>query len=65
MSADYSESARALDLNIEQLFQAIDMCREYGLAVPAQVLLYTGLATMGELNRPKDKEFGTRSDFKK
>ncbi len=65
MAIDYSSEKRALDLNLEQLKEAIDVCRKLGLSVSTQILLYSGLDTIGALDRQKDKEFGTREDFKK
>jgi len=58
-------SKKSLEDNIEIQFNAIDICIENGLLLPSLILIYSGIDSLASLNRPKEKEKVTRSDFEK
>jgi len=57
-------SKKSLEDNIFSQFLAIDMCIEKGFLMPSLILIYSGIDTLASLNRTKEKEKVTRSDFK-
>ena len=56
-------SVEALLENVERHLQAINLCVENKLRMPALVLVYTGIDIFAALNRPTEKNSGTRQDF--
>ncbi len=44
---------------------AIDLCIENKLRMPALILVYSGIDIFAALNRPIEKDEGTREDFRK
>lgn len=58
-------SKNSLEENILSQFLAIDTCIEKGYLLPSLILIYSGIDALASLNRSKEKEKVTRSDFKK
>jgi len=57
-------STEALFENVSRHMKAIDLCIENKLRTPALILVYAGIDIFAALNRPEDKEEGSRKDFK-
>jgi len=57
-------STEALFENATRHIKAIDLCIENNLRVPALILIYSGIDIFSSLNRPIEKDVGTREDFK-
>lgn len=57
-------STEALIENTTRHIMAIDLCVENKLRMPALILVYSGIDIFASLNRPVEKEEGTRKDFK-
>lgn len=57
-------STEALIENTTRHLKAINLCIENNLRMPALILVYSGIDIFAALNRPAEKEEGTRKDFK-
>ena len=57
-------STEALFENATRHIKAIDLCVENKLRMPALILVFSGIDIFAALNRPAEKEEGTRKDFK-
>jgi hypothetical protein len=52
-----------VEANLGGHIQAINLCLENHLRIPALVLIYTGMDVMANLSRPQEKEQANRRDF--
>ena len=57
-------SNKALFESATRHVQAIDLCMANNLRMPALILVFSGIDIFSSLDRPSNKEEGTRKDFK-
>lgn len=56
-------SKETLIENVSKHFQAIEVCLQNHLRMPALILIYSGIDIFASLGRPADKDNATRKDY--